>query len=234
MPAKQTNVYEGMFILDPSKYSRDPAATSQQIADMIMQNGGTVLASRLWDERKLAYPINGHKKGIYWLTYFKMAGDGITPLERQCEITDDVIRKLILKVDPRIADALVQHALAGDTSKRTGRAKAAVREELRIGELPEDVRAVARETPVSNNKRELLALTRMPQEEQRRAVAAVKSGESKTVRISQAFRRFALSSSASVGPLVARSQSSSRISRVTTEVRACCTPAMKSRMPSSS
>jgi len=128
LPAKQTNVYEGMFILDPSKYSRDPAATSQQIADMIMQNGGTVLASRLWDERKLAYPINGHKKGIYWLTYFKMAGDGITPLERQCEITDDVIRKLILKVDPRIADALVQHALAGDTSKRTGSPAAATAE----------------------------------------------------------------------------------------------------------
>jgi small subunit ribosomal protein S6 len=118
MAAKQTNVYEGMFILDPSKYSRDPVATSQQISDMIMQNGGTVLASRIWDERKLAYPINGHKKGIYWLTYFKMPGDGITPLERQCEITDDVIRKLILKVDPRIADALVQHALAGDTAQR--------------------------------------------------------------------------------------------------------------------
>lgn len=118
MAAKQTNVYEGMFILDPSKYSRDPVATSQQIADMIVQNGGTVLASRLWDERKLAYPINGHRKGVYWLTYFKMAGDGITPLERQCEITDDVIRKLILKVDPRIADALVQHALAGETSQR--------------------------------------------------------------------------------------------------------------------
>jgi small subunit ribosomal protein S6 len=118
MAAKQTNVYEGMFILDPSKYSRDPVATSQQISDMIMQNGGTVLASRIWDERKLAYPINGHKKGIYWLTYFKMPGDGITPLERQCEITDDVIRKLILKVDPRIADALVQHALAGEISQR--------------------------------------------------------------------------------------------------------------------
>jgi hypothetical protein len=29
-----------------------------------------------------------------------------------------VIRKLILKVDPRIADALVQHALAGDTAQR--------------------------------------------------------------------------------------------------------------------
>ncbi|RLS33896.1 MAG: 30S ribosomal protein S6 [Planctomycetota bacterium] len=107
-------VYEGMFILDPAKYSRDPGAVSQQIADLITQHGGTVLAARLWDERKLAYPINGHKKGVYWLTYFRMPGAGITPLERQCEINDDIIRKLILKVDPRIADALVQHALAGN------------------------------------------------------------------------------------------------------------------------
>ena len=118
MAAKHTNVYEGMFILDPSKYARDPAATSQQISDMVVQNGGTVLASRLWDERKLAYPINGQKKGIYWLTYFKMPGGGIAPLERQCEINDDIIRKLILKVDPRIADALVQHALAGEPAQR--------------------------------------------------------------------------------------------------------------------
>jgi len=118
MPAKQTNTYEGMFILDPAKYARDPGATSQQIGDMIVQNGGTVLASRLWDERKLAYPINGHKKGIYWLAYFTMPGGGITPLERQCEINDDIIRKLILKVDPRIADALVQHALAGEAAPR--------------------------------------------------------------------------------------------------------------------
>jgi len=113
-------VYEGMFILDPSKYSRDPAGSAQQVADIIKQHGGTLLAARLWDERKLAYPIKGHKKGIYWLTYFSMDGAGVTPLERQCEITDDIIRKLILRVDPRIADALVQHALAGDqTARRT-------------------------------------------------------------------------------------------------------------------
>jgi small subunit ribosomal protein S6 len=111
-------VYEGMFILDPSKYSRDPAASAQQVADIITQNGGTILAARLWDERKLAYPIKGHKKGVYWLTYFRMEGGHLTALERQCEITDDIIRKLVLRVDPRIADALVQHALAGDTAAR--------------------------------------------------------------------------------------------------------------------
>jgi len=111
-------VYEGMFILDPTKFARDPGAAAQQVADLITQHGGTVLAARVWDERKLAYPIKGHKKGVYWLTYFKMPGGGLTALERQCEITDEIIRKLVLKVDDRIADALVQHALAGDTAAR--------------------------------------------------------------------------------------------------------------------
>ena len=113
-------VYEGMFILDPAKFSRDPGAAAQQVADLITGHGGTVLAARLWDERKLAYPIKGHKKGIYWLTYFKMPGGNLTTLERQCEITDEIIRKLVLKVDDRIADALVQLDLEGEaTAKRS-------------------------------------------------------------------------------------------------------------------
>ena len=111
-------VYEGMFILDPAKYSRDPGASAQQINDLIAQHGGTVLAARLWDERKLAYPIKGHKKGVYWLVYFRMPGGSLVALERQCEITDDIIRKLVLRVDDRIADALVQHALAGEAAPR--------------------------------------------------------------------------------------------------------------------
>jgi len=111
-------VYEGMFIVDSGRYSRDPAGLAQQINDLIGQFGGTVLAARLWDERKLAYPIKGHKKGVYWLTYFKMPGANLAGLERQCEITEDIVRKLVLKDDDRIADALVQHALAGESQRR--------------------------------------------------------------------------------------------------------------------
>jgi ParB-like chromosome segregation protein Spo0J len=69
-----------------------------------------------------------------------------------------------------------------DTARQTGRAKNVIREELRIGELPEDVRDLARATPVRNNRRELLALTRMPAEEQRSALEAVKAGASRSVR----------------------------------------------------
>ncbi len=54
------------------------------------EHGGTVLVSQLWDERKLAYPINGHRKGSYWLIYFSMDGPNLVAFERQCELNENV------------------------------------------------------------------------------------------------------------------------------------------------
>ena len=112
------NVYEGMFILDSNRYSRDQVGVSGQIADMIQKLDGSILASRMWEERRLAYPINGHRKGTYWLTYFKLESNQLIGLNRQCQLNENIVRTLFLKVDPRIADALVSHALAGPAALR--------------------------------------------------------------------------------------------------------------------
>lgn len=112
------NVYEGMFILDSNRYSRDAAGIAAQIPDMIQKLGGKMLASRLWEERRLAYPIGGHRKGTYWLTYFRLDSGQLSPLTRQCQLNENVLRTLFLRVDPRIADALVSHALAGPAALR--------------------------------------------------------------------------------------------------------------------
>jgi small subunit ribosomal protein S6 len=107
------NVYEGMFILDSNRYARDAAGVVSLIPSTVEQLGGKVLASRLWEERRLAYPIKGHRKGTYWLTYFKLDGNQVTNLERQFQLNENVVRSLFLKIDPRIADTMVQHALTG-------------------------------------------------------------------------------------------------------------------------
>lgn len=110
MPA---NVYEGMFILDSNRFARDPEGVSGQIPKIIQEAGGEVLVSRLWEERRLAYPIKGHRKGTYWLTYFRLEGTALAGVRRRFQLSDTVLRTLFLKVDPRIVDTLVQHALAG-------------------------------------------------------------------------------------------------------------------------
>jgi small subunit ribosomal protein S6 len=105
-------VYEGMFILDSNRFGRDHETVSGQIPAMVEKFGGEMLVSRLWEERRLAYPIKGHRKGTYWLTYFRLDSTRLVELERQCQITDDILRVLFLKIEPRIVDALVAHALS--------------------------------------------------------------------------------------------------------------------------
>ncbi|MCA9105023.1 MAG: 30S ribosomal protein S6 [Planctomycetales bacterium] len=101
------NVYECMFIFDSNRYARDAGAIAKLASDLIEAQGGEVLASRLWNEQRLAYPIDGHRKGTYWLTYFSMESSGLKDMARQCEINDDVLRHLVLKVDTRLVDTLV-------------------------------------------------------------------------------------------------------------------------------
>ena len=80
---------------------------------MIEEVGGEVLVSRLWEERRLAYPIRGHRKGTYWLTYARLDGKKLVDVQRQCQLTNSILRVLFVKLDPRIVDTLVEHAQAG-------------------------------------------------------------------------------------------------------------------------
>jgi small subunit ribosomal protein S6 len=99
-----------MYILDSARFQRDPDGVQTQLEDMIRKPGGEILVSRLWEERRLAYPIKGHRKGTYWLIYFRLDSEQVNPIKRLCQINESILRTLFLKVDPRIVDALVEHA----------------------------------------------------------------------------------------------------------------------------
>jgi small subunit ribosomal protein S6 len=140
------NVYEGMFILDSNKYARDAAGTVEQIPATVEQLGGKILASRLWEERRLAYPFKGHRKGTYWLTYFRLDGDQLTNLSRQFQLNEAIVRNLVLKIEPRIADAMVQHALTGGPmSERKPKPEAEVKVEVEIEEPIDEIGEIEEE-----------------------------------------------------------------------------------------
>ncbi|MBA2114278.1 30S ribosomal protein S6 [Planctomycetes bacterium FF15] len=111
-------VYEGMFILDSNRYGKDPSGVSGKINALVEKLGGEILVSRMWAEQRLAYPIDGHRRGTYWLTYFRMDSTKMEELNYACNISDDMLRYLFIKQDPRLVDMLIAHAegheLAGD------------------------------------------------------------------------------------------------------------------------
>jgi small subunit ribosomal protein S6 len=102
-----------MVIFDPNKYAQDPGKTGSTIPDLVARCGGEVLVSRLWNEQKLAYPIDGHKKGAYWLTYFRMDSGKLAEFTREIRINETILRNMTLKVEPRLVEALVEHAKGG-------------------------------------------------------------------------------------------------------------------------
>lgn len=111
------NVYECMVILDPNKYAQDPNGMGGQIPGLVSKFGGEVLVSRLWNEQKLAYPIEGHRKGTYWLTYFRLEAGKLSEFNREISINESILRSLTLKVEPRLVEALVAHA-KGETKPK--------------------------------------------------------------------------------------------------------------------
>ena len=100
-----------LFLFDSNKFNRDPGGVAAAVQKTIEEHGGEILVSRLFDERKLAYPINGHNKGTYWITYFKMDGSRLVEFNRTCKLDDKILRFLVTKVDPRLVDTLVSHML---------------------------------------------------------------------------------------------------------------------------
>ena len=111
------NVYECMVIIDPNKYAQNPGGLGETIPNLVAKCGGEVLVSRLWQEQKLAYPIRSHKKGTYWLTYFRLDSGKLVEFNRELRINESIVRSLTLKVEPRLVEALVEHAKGGQKAK---------------------------------------------------------------------------------------------------------------------
>ena len=101
------NVYECMFIFNANAYARNPTGASNAVEEMVKSVGGEMLASRLWNEQKLAYPINGHRKGAYWLTYFRLETSKMVKFNRSCQLNDMILRHLAIKLDPRLVAPMV-------------------------------------------------------------------------------------------------------------------------------
>ncbi len=106
-----TQCYDCFFLFDSNKYNRDPGGVSAKVHKLIEELGGEILASRMWEERKLAYPINGQSKGTYWISYFNMDTLKLTEFNRACRLDENILRHLVIKVDPRLVETLVAHTL---------------------------------------------------------------------------------------------------------------------------
>jgi small subunit ribosomal protein S6 len=101
-----------MFLLDSAKVAVNWDESVKQVHDILAKHNAEIVASRQWDERRLAYSVEGHKKGTYLLTFFRTEGSNIVEIEADCRLSELVLRDLILKVHPKLAELQVNQAMS--------------------------------------------------------------------------------------------------------------------------
>ena len=94
-----SRIYECMFLIDNDAVRASWSGAKSTVADLVAKHGGKVLCGRRWDERRLAYPIRRRQRATYLLTYCELTPPTIPALNRDLEISETVLRHLMLAVE---------------------------------------------------------------------------------------------------------------------------------------
>jgi ribosomal protein S6 len=119
------NQYEAMFLFDPT-YGAAFENCEAEIHRLMERAKAEIVFCKKWDERRLAYRIKGRKRGVYVLTYFNAPSDRLGSLERDVQISENILRALILRADGVTLD-MMEKAIAtrgADTTPGEGAAGA--------------------------------------------------------------------------------------------------------------
>ncbi|MFA9477555.1 30S ribosomal protein S6 [Phycisphaerales bacterium AB-hyl4] len=94
--SNQLPLYEAMFLLD-QRSGLEVQGGMDKVREILERSGAEIVALNKWDERKLAYAIRGQKRGTYLLGLFRVHGGKITTIERDCHLSEEVLRVMVTR-----------------------------------------------------------------------------------------------------------------------------------------
>ena len=109
----RVGTYEAMFLANQA------AAASfgdliAHINHLFERSNAEVIAMKKWDERRLSFEIDKQKRGVYILAYFTCPTDMVGQLERDVQISDQLMRVLVTSAEHLSAEEI------GANDDRTG------------------------------------------------------------------------------------------------------------------
>ncbi|MDR0665382.1 MAG: 30S ribosomal protein S6 [Helicobacteraceae bacterium] len=94
--------YETAFILKPTLTDEEVDAKINFFSEIIVKNGGEIVAIERLGVKKLAYAIKKFERGVYVVIYFISDGQVNKELERVYGITEDVLRFIAIKYETKV------------------------------------------------------------------------------------------------------------------------------------
>lgn len=90
-------LYEGLFLVDASVASQNWAELEALMTGIVTNHGGSIEYSEKWPEQRLAYEINGTKRGVYFLVYFRADTQSIVGMRNDAQLNEKIMRCLFVQ-----------------------------------------------------------------------------------------------------------------------------------------
>ena len=90
--------YEIMFIVRPDLEKEATAKVVKDFEKVLTGKKANILSSKELGGQELAYEINGHKTGYYYLINVEASNEAINEFNRLATLSEDVIRHIVIKL----------------------------------------------------------------------------------------------------------------------------------------
>ncbi len=93
--------YELLIVLKPTLTEEEVKNKVDFMKEVLEKNEAQIASLQDLGMRKLAYEINKHQRGHYFVFYYKAPPSAISEIERIARITEEIIRFLTIKYETK-------------------------------------------------------------------------------------------------------------------------------------
>lgn len=108
--------YELTVLIHPD-LEADVETPLAKVRDIITTAGGIIKSEDVWGKKKLAYPINREEFAVYAYMDVELPADAPLKVSNIFNITEEVLRYLLVKVDEKGRTALAEQAKKAESSE---------------------------------------------------------------------------------------------------------------------
>ena len=96
-----TRDYELGIILNPEVNEEETRTILDRVEQVVATHGGQTVKVNQWGRRRLAYPIERQRDGIYIFIDMILEPETVSELERTLKVSEAVLRHMMKKRDPK-------------------------------------------------------------------------------------------------------------------------------------
>ena len=109
--------YELGIIINPEVSEEQARAIVERVEQVATNHDGQVVRVNQWGRRRLAYPIEHHRDGLYVFIDMNLTPETVFELDRTLKVSEEVLRHLIKRRDPKAVQKEREARAASEAAK---------------------------------------------------------------------------------------------------------------------